>query len=306
MASRTSLEQWSVLAALIDHGGFAQAGVALHRSQSAVSYAVARLQEAIGVPLLTTVGRRSLLTDEGRLLLDRARAVLKDLERLERLAESLQRGWEPELRLVVDAAFPWPCLLDILSALQRSCPNTRIELTDAILSGAEDAIIGGQADLVVTAHVPPGFTGDRLLEVRFVAVARPDHALFQLDRPVTMDDLTRHVQSVVRDSGTARRRDDGWLGSLHRFTVGSLDAALATVLAGLAYAWLPEHMLAASLAEGKLRALPLVSGATRHVALSLVAVNAELLGPAGLRAVQAFHEGAAGRSNPTGENRPRY
>ena len=51
---RTTLEQWAVLAAVVDEGGFAQAAAALHRSQSAVSYAVARLQEALDVPLLVT------------------------------------------------------------------------------------------------------------------------------------------------------------------------------------------------------------------------------------------------------------
>jgi len=41
---KTSLEQWAVLAAVVDEGGYAQAAAALHRSQSAVSYAVSRLQ----------------------------------------------------------------------------------------------------------------------------------------------------------------------------------------------------------------------------------------------------------------------
>jgi DNA-binding transcriptional LysR family regulator len=49
---RTTLEQWAVLAAVVDRGGFAQAANAIHRSQSAVSYAVARLQEELDVPLL--------------------------------------------------------------------------------------------------------------------------------------------------------------------------------------------------------------------------------------------------------------
>jgi DNA-binding transcriptional LysR family regulator len=39
--NRTSLDQWSILAAVVDEGGFAQAAQALHKSQSAVSYAVA-------------------------------------------------------------------------------------------------------------------------------------------------------------------------------------------------------------------------------------------------------------------------
>ena len=49
---KTSLEHWSIFAAVVDHGGFSQAAAALNRSQSAVSYSVARLQEAMGLPLL--------------------------------------------------------------------------------------------------------------------------------------------------------------------------------------------------------------------------------------------------------------
>ena len=71
-----------------------------------MSYAVARLQESLGVPLLAIEGRRSVLTAHGHTLLARARPLLKDLDTLEQLARSLKQGWEPELRLVVDAAFP--------------------------------------------------------------------------------------------------------------------------------------------------------------------------------------------------------
>src|SRR5277367_5217149 len=183
--AKTSVEQWNVLAAVVDAGGFAQAAEVLNRSQSAVSYAVARLQESLNLPLLAVEGRKSVLTPHGHTLLARARTLLKDLDTLEQLARSLKQGWEPEITLVVDAAFPRPRLLGIIAELQQTCPSTQIQLADVVLSGAEDAITGGTADLVVTSRVPPGFLGDWLLDVTFIAVARPDHALFQLDRELT-------------------------------------------------------------------------------------------------------------------------
>jgi len=73
--AKTSLEQWAVLAAVVDHGGFAQAAAALNRSQSAVSYAVARLQESLGVALLVIEGRKAVLTAHGRALLKRSRST---------------------------------------------------------------------------------------------------------------------------------------------------------------------------------------------------------------------------------------
>jgi DNA-binding transcriptional LysR family regulator len=288
--AKTSVEQWAVLAAVVDTGGFAQAAQALNRSQSAVSYAVARLQESLGLPLLVVEGRKSVLTPHGSTLLTRARSLIKDLDVLEQLARSLKKGWESELNLVVDAAFPRPRLLNIIAELQQSCPSTQIQLADVILSGAEDAITGGSGDVVVTSRVPPGFLGDWLLDVTFVAVARPDHALFQIGRDLTARDLVRHVQAVVRDSGTEHPRDDGWLGAERRFTVSSMEASLATLLAGLAYAWLPEHLLKDVLGSGALKRLPLATGGSRNVSLHIVLARPELLGPAGRAAVDAFHK----------------
>ena len=285
---RTSLEQWAVLAAVVDAGGFAQAAKRLSRSQSAVSYSVARLQESLDLPLLELAGRRAVLTPHGQVLLKRARALLAELGIVESLAATLKQGWEPELRLVVDAAFPRERLLAIVAELQKLCPNTQMQLSDAVLSGAEDAITDGSAHVVVATRVPPGFFGQWLMDVPFVAVARPDHALLQLDRTLVADDLLRHVQAVVRDSGIRHPRDDGWLGSELRCTVTSMEASLAIVRAGLAFAWLPDHLLGDTLRTGALRALPLEAGGIRKVPLSLVLVQPEVAGPAARAAVECF------------------
>jgi DNA-binding transcriptional LysR family regulator len=144
----------------------------------------------------------------------------------------------------------------------------------------------------VTTQVPPGVLGELLLDVTFVAVASPEHPLLALERTITEDDLRRHVQVVVQDSGLKRRRDLGWLGAERRCTVTSVEASLATVLAGLAYAWLPEHLIAAPLGAGRLRPLPLEFGARRAVPLYLVLVHAERAGPAARAAVDSLRRHA--------------
>jgi DNA-binding transcriptional LysR family regulator len=289
---KTTLEQWAVLAAVVDEGGFAQAAAVLNRSQSAISYSVARLQESLDLPLLIVEGRKSVLTAHGKTLLARARAAVNELDTLEALARSLKQGWESELKLIVDAAFPRARLLDIVAELRGSCPNTQVQLADVVLSGAEQAIIEGSGDVVVTSRVPPGYLSDWLLDVTFIAVARADHPLLLMGRELTTDDLAHHVQAVVRDSGSSHPRDEGWLGAEQRFTVSSMDASLATILAGLAYAWLPEHMLAEGLRSGSLRRLPLVSGASRNVSLHIVLLHANVVGPAARAAAEAFHRHA--------------
>lgn len=284
---RTSADQWRVLAAVVDQGGFAQAARHLHRSQSAISYALGQLQQALGVRLLQVEGRKARLTPAGVELLRRSRSVVEQFERLEALAQSIGAGWEAELRLVVDAAFPQSHLLEVLRELREGCPETTVSLADAVLSGAEDAITAGTADVVVTTRVPQGFAGDWLMDVTMLAVAAPAHPLHALQRPLTLDDLAGHTQVVVRDSGHARR-DEGWLGARHRWTVSGLEASRAAVCAGLAYAWLPAHLVESDLATGKLLPLPLSAGGTRRMPLHVVLVRGEQAGPAARLALQRF------------------
>jgi DNA-binding transcriptional LysR family regulator len=282
---RSTLDQWQVLSTVVDAGGFAQAGSRLHRSQSAVSYSIAQLQESLGVKLLEMQGRRAVLTATGRELLRRSRAIVDQFARLEALARSIDSGWESELRLVIDASFPQSRLLAVLAELRGSCPHTTISLADAVLSGAEEAITEGHADVVVTTRVPDGFLGDWVMDVSMVAVASPSHPLFQLQRELTLDDLALHAQAVVRDSGS-KSRDEGWLGATQRWTVAGIEASRATVIAGLAYAWLPSHLVASDIEAARLKALPLAVGGMRKMSLYVVLVKGETAGPAARKALE--------------------
>jgi DNA-binding transcriptional LysR family regulator len=284
---KTTAEQWAVLSAVVEHGSYAKAAAALHRSQPAVSYAIANLQESLGVKVLEIQGRRAVLTAHGETLLRRARAVLRDLAAVEAYAQVLQRGWEPELKLVVDAAFPRARLLSIIQEVRATCADTQIQLEDAVLSGAEEAILDASADVVVSTIVPPGVLGTWLMDVTFVAVAGGHHPLSQLAQ-VTADDLEKHTQSVVRDSGRRNPRDSGWLGGNSRCTVTSVEASLALVRVGIAYAWLPAHLVVADVASGELRALSLAAGGTRKVPLYLVLVRPALAGPAAHAVMESF------------------
>lgn len=277
---KTSLEQWRVLQAIVECGGFAQAATALNRSQSAISYAVARLQEQLGIALLIPEGRRMKLTEAGKALLRDAKPLLDAALGLERRARSLREGWEPEVWLAVDGLCPTGPLLDALAEFAARCPVSRVQLHEEILSGAEEALLRGEVDLAVVNRVPPGFLGDRIAEAEFVAVAAAGHPLHRRDAPLHADDLAAFTQVVVRDSGARQPRDEGWLGAGRRWTVGNPETAFSMVHAGLAFAWLPRHRIAESLAAGTLIPLPLPSGARYRSALYLVVADESGAGPA--------------------------
>ena len=280
MRPRVTLEQWRMLQAVVDHGGYAGAAEALSKSVSTVSYGVRRLEAGLGVSLLELEGRRAVLTAAGEELLRRSRYLVDEALAVERAAGVLAQGWEPVVTLAVEVVFPQARLLDSLDAFSSLTGTTRVELIESVLSGTTEQLFAGVADLAITAWVPPGFLGDPLLTVEFIAVAHPDHPLHALERPLTQRDLRQHRQLVVRDSGLRETRDAGWLGAAQRWTVSHLSTSVEAVVRGMGFAWLPRHRVAELLAEGRLRPLPLVEGAVRHHELYLVFADRDEAGPA--------------------------
>lgn len=279
-APRVTLDQWRTLQAVVDHGGFAQAAAALHRSQSSVSYTVARMQEQLGVPLLEIVGRRAVLTDAGAALLRRSRHLVQQAQQLEELARNMDQGWEAEVQLVVDAAYPTEHLSSALEAFIPQSKGCRVQLREEVLSGVEEQLHSGSADLAISSIGIAGYLPQQLGTLQFLAVAHPQHPLHQLRRTLSHQDLEGHLQVVIRDSGRRQPRDEGWLGAEQRWTVTSLSTAAKLVSRGLGFAWLPRHDIAAQLEQGTLAVLPLAQGSERAAPIYLYARKDRPLGPA--------------------------
>ncbi|PKM05222.1 MAG: LysR family transcriptional regulator [Gammaproteobacteria bacterium HGW-Gammaproteobacteria-6] len=278
-APRVTLEQWRTLQAVVDHGGFAQAAEALHRSQSSISYTVARMQEQLGVPLLEIEGRKAVLTDAGATLLRRSRHLLILASQLETLAHNMDQGWEPEVRLVVDAAYPTERLASALKAFMPLSQGCRVQLREEVLSGVEDCLLNNSADLAISGISIAGYLPHQINQVDFIAVAHPEHPLHSMSRQINHDDLQGQLQVVIRDSGE-HPIDSGWLGAEQRWTVTSISTAVSLVAGGLGFAWLPRHEIETQMQQGLLAALPLEQGTVRSHYLYLYANKDKPLGPA--------------------------
>ena len=152
----------------------------LHKSQSALTYAVQKLESQLGVKAFTIEGRKAVLTPTGQFLYRRARALLDDAGSAEQAARALSAGWEAEIRLAVEILFPTWLLLRCLDRFGAESPHTRIEVVESVLGGTGEALLQGQADLAISPRVPPGFLGDPLMRFRAIPVAHPAHPLHQL------------------------------------------------------------------------------------------------------------------------------
>jgi DNA-binding transcriptional LysR family regulator len=299
---RISLEQWRSLLAVVDAGGYAQAAESLHKSQSAVTYAVQKMETLLGVKVFEVVGRKAHLTPTGEVLYRRAKALLEEAGALEGAAGSLAAGWEPELRLAVEIIFPTWLLLQCFARFADERPQTRIELYETVLSGTEEALMQRRVDLAVCSKVPPGFAGDMLMRLRFIAAAHPDHALHRLGRELTLQDLRKHRHLLIRDSGS-QRRSGTWLGAEQSWTVSHKASSIHAAGMGLGFAWFPEETVRDELEQGLLKALPLREGGENWADLYLVFADRDYAGPGALRLAEIIREhvieecGKAGRES---------
>lgn len=286
---RISLEQWRCLLAVVDAGGYAQAAAVLHKSQSAVTYGVQKLETLLGVKAFEVLGRKAHLTPSGEVLYRRATALLEEAGALEGAAGKLAAGWESELRLAVEIIFPTWLLLQCFARFGEEQPQIRIELYESVLSGTEEALLQRRVDLAICSQVPPGFAGDALMRLRFVAMAHPQHPLHQLGRELTLQDLRKHRHLVIRDTGS-QRRSGSWLGAEQSWTVSQKATSIHAAGMGLGFAWFPEDTVRGELERGELKPLPLREGGERWGELYLVFADRDYAGPGALRLAQLIRE----------------
>jgi DNA-binding transcriptional LysR family regulator len=286
---RISLEQWRSLLAVVDAGGYAQAGEALHKSQSAVTYAVQKMEALLGVKVFEVIGRKAHLTPTGEVLYRRAKALLEEAGGLEEAAGSLAAGWEPQLRLAVEIIFPTWQLLQCFARFAMERPQTRIELYESVLSGTEEALLQRKVDLAICSQLPPGFAGDPLMRMRFIAVAHPEHPLHRLGRELSLQDLRKHRHLVIRDTGS-QRRSGSWVGAEQSWTVSQKATSIHAVCMGLGFAWFPEDTVRDELDRGELKPLPMREGGERWGELYLVFADRDYAGPGALRLAEIIRE----------------
>ena len=290
---RITLEQWRALLQVVDSGGYAQAAEALHKSQSAITYAVQQIESRLGVKAFEVQGRKAVLTATGQLLYRRAKALLDEAAGLERAAGQLSAGWEAELRLAVEVIFPNRVLLPALAAFGEVSPHTRIELIESVIGGTSEALLTGKVDLAIAPVIPQGFLGEPLMPLKFLPVAHPDHPLHQLGRPLTSTDLRNHRHLVVRDSGAARDPGQVSHDAKQRWVVSQMSTSIQAVAMGYGFAWFPEEKITDELAAGRLKALPLRDGSERHLTLYLIFADRDYAGPGLLRLAEILREVAA-------------
>ena len=248
-------------ARVIEAGSFAEAARRAGTTTSALSKAVSRFERQHGVRLLHRSTHSLSLTDEGERLLEGARDLLREAERLEAaLDHAAANGAGGRIRLGAPAPLIRACLARQVSTLLLASPGIDLDLK--VDDGTLD-LAAGSIDVAIRFGAltgQPGLVATPLGSFPWVLVATPRY-VEAMGVPETPADLERHHQIGYRDPASGQlvawqfADPEGGAPSRltprHRLVVEDVGAAWQMMRQGLGLAWLPAWAGLADLRDGR-------------------------------------------------------
>lgn len=234
MAYVLDADQLKTFVAIVDAGSFTRAAEAVHKTQSAVSMQMKRLEERIDRPLFVRDGRQVRLTKDGERLLDYARRIVRlNLECMSSFTEADLKG---RVRLGVPDDYADRYLPEILARFARSNCKAEVTVVCEPTPMLVQRIAEGDLDLAVVTHVASHKDSEIIRVEPLLWVTSSRHDVHELDPiPLALGLPTCNWrQAAVEGLEALGRRFRVLYASWNSSAVG------AAVLAGLAVSVLPE------------------------------------------------------------------
>jgi LysR family hydrogen peroxide-inducible transcriptional activator len=198
------IKQLQSLVAIADHGSFSAAAKYLDTVQSNVSAHIGRLEAALGTVLIDR--STGALTDEGDLVLTRARRILHEVEDIDADIHSLGDTAKGDCRVgTIGTTARW-LMPPLLSSISRHHPEVRTTIVEGATSSLLLRLANGEIDAAIV-HLP---IADNTLDVRelfaeeLFLVAPTQHVLAN-HTSITLEELAEHP-IMLAPRGTAQRR----------------------------------------------------------------------------------------------------
>lgn len=242
MTALLDIDQLRTFIAIAETGSFTRAAEVVHKTQSAVSMQMKRLEERIGKPIFERDGRASKLTEEGERLLDYARRIIKlNAEALASIGNTSLSG---RVRLGVPDDYADRYLPEIMARFSRSHPDVELTVQCEPTIQLVGLIDRGELDLAIVTHEVAGRPAEVIRRERMLWVSSNRHAV-HLEEPLPLALGRPYVGERMcpwRRAALPRLEE---IGRPYRvlYTSGNSAALSAAVLAGLAVSVFPESAL---------------------------------------------------------------
>lgn len=205
--------------AALDTGSFARAAETLFVSRQALSQAVHRLEDEIGVPLFEVAdGNRLVCTPEGAIFLAQARPVAEAFAELVRAYPSARDAHASTLTLSLATGVALSLPDRFFSRFSERESQLVFEFEEGNTDSALDLLESGRADIALVGSCPSMLDAQRF--ERALLVATGLWLAIPLDNP-----LSRKERLTPADLAGQRLVTAGRLNHLHRYIVGLCEAA---------------------------------------------------------------------------------
>ena len=254
-----NLDAVIVLDSIDRKGSFAAAAEELHRVPSAITYAVQKLEEDLGIALFDRRGYRAQLNPAGRELLVEGRRLLDATGELEKRVRRISTGYEIELRIAIDDVIPLSRLFPLFEEFYREACGTRLRVLAEVYGGAWDALVSNRADLVIGAPgegpAGGGYSTRPLGTLQWEFMVPPGHPLASAAEPIPPEEIVKHRTIAAADSSrTLAPRTTGLLTGQEVLTLPDMRFKLEAQRAGLGVGYLPRHIARQEALAGRLLA----------------------------------------------------
>ena len=234
MTALIDVEQLRTFVAIVETGSFTQAAELVHKTQSAVSMQIKKLEERLAHPIFARDGRGSKLTEHGERLLDYARRIVKlNIEALTAFSDAELSG---RVRLGVPDDYADRYLPEIMARFSRVYPGAELTVVCAPSIDLIVQIDAGDIDLAIITTCEGSRAAEIFRRERLWWVTSNRHSVHREERlPLALGRAT----CMWRRSAIERL---GAIGRSHRilYTSANSGAVAAAVLAGLAVSVFPE------------------------------------------------------------------
>jgi len=254
------IDQLRIFLRVAQCGSFTLAADQLALPRTSVSTALQQLEARLGARLLHRTTRRVGLTPDGEALLERARALVADVDELEQQFRPAAGALAGRLRVEMPSRIARRLVAPALPAFFAQHPAVEVELGSS--DRAVDLVHEGiDCALRVGPLAPSSLVARPLGELRLINCASPAY-LAQHGTPRTPDDLAHHAAVHYASPTTGRLAPWEWqqagetrsLGMRGQVAANNVETYIACCLAGLGLIQIPafdvrEHLAAGELVE---------------------------------------------------------
>ena len=189
MTRQPTLKQLKYLSAVAEHGHFGNAAKACHVSQSTLSAGILELEEALGASLVERNNRQVILTTLGGEIVQRARAILLDVEDMVALCDASSEPFTGKMRLgVIPTVAPY-ILPDLLKRMRKEHPDFQLFIREDLSDHLIDSLQHGELDVLLLALPYPADKVETmdLFEDEFLFACPKSHPLADKKHRSTSD-----------------------------------------------------------------------------------------------------------------------